>query len=197
LSQGASDAAVPPDIESLVRAHGDSLYRFALSRVRDTPSAEDLVQDTFLAALSGLDRFRGEAHVRTFLIGILKNKIYDHFRRRSREESFELPGDLPHEDEYFTSGGRWKPAFRPGAWSAAEDDPAALYERTEFLEVLRMCLEGLGTRAARIFVLREVESLPGKAVCELMDLSESNVGVILHRTRLQLQQCIGNHWLRK
>ncbi|MCR9142533.1 MAG: sigma-70 family RNA polymerase sigma factor [bacterium] len=197
-SDAVADAPDAPDIESLVHEHGDVLYRFALVRVSSPQHAEDLVQDTFLAALSGISRFRGEAKLRTYLIGILKNKIYDHYRKSSREEALE--GDAIEnlrdgsEASYFTAGGRWRPEYVPHDWSAEANDPAALYERREFLEILRACLEGLAPRAARVFVLREVEEVGGKEVCELLNLSESNVGVILHRTRLQLQQCVGGQW---
>ncbi|MEQ9363173.1 MAG: sigma-70 family RNA polymerase sigma factor [Leptospirales bacterium] len=186
--------AAAPDIESLVREHGDVLYRFALTRVGSPQYAEDLVQDTFLAALKSIDRYRGEAHIRTYLIGILKNKIYDHYRKSSREEAFEAVEAGGVTEAEFFAGGRWRPDCVPRDWLAGENDPAALYERREFLEILRVCLEGLAPRAARVFVLREVESVTGKEVCEMLNLSESNVGVILHRTRLQLQQCIGSQW---
>ncbi len=181
------------DIESLVREHGDVLYRFALTRVSNPQQAEDLVQDTFLAALKSIDRFRGESHIRTYLIGILKNKVYDHYKRASREESYEAV-DASGDEPYFNAAGRWKSEFFPRNWGVDDGDPAELYERREFLEILRACLQGLAPRAARVFVLREVERVTGKDVCEMLELSESNVGVILHRARLQLQQCIGSQW---
>lgn len=192
ISKSEIDAGVP-DIEILVREHGDVLYRFALARVNNPEYAEDLVQDTFLAALKSIEKFRGDAHIRTYLIGILKNKIFDHYKRSNREETYEASEGV-QESDFFTTGGRWKQNCAPHDWLAGDNDPAALYERGEFLEILKACLDGLAPRAARVFVLREVESVGGKEVCEMLNLSESNVGVILHRTRLQLQQCIGSQW---
>ena len=70
-------AATPDD---WVEAHGDYLFNFAIGQLRDASVAEDLVQDTFLAAFKARDRFSGQSSERTWLVGILRHKICDHLR---------------------------------------------------------------------------------------------------------------------
>lgn len=187
------------DIEELVHEHADALYRFALSRLRDEESAEDLVQETFLAAMKSLANFRGESQVRTYLTGILKNKILDHFKKRKREESYAAVEDLEDSERrsrmLFAADGHWNPDTAPRDWSGR--DPAAAAERQAFLEILDQCLKLLNPRMARIFTLRELEHLSNQEICKLLDLTETNVGVILHRARLQLQHCIGRSWIQE
>ena len=71
--------------ETWVNEYGDFLYRFALSRVKDPSVAEDLVQETFLAALRARENFKGRSAGRTWLIAILKHKIVDYIRKKIRE----------------------------------------------------------------------------------------------------------------
>ena len=76
------------DPERWVEEHGDYLFKFALLRLRDATKAEDVVQETFLAALRGANQFAGRSAEKSWLMGMLKNKICDHFRKASRETSF-------------------------------------------------------------------------------------------------------------
>src|SRR5262249_42978535 len=76
-----SAAAPTGDAADWLTAHGDALYRFARLRVGARGPAEDLVQDTFLAAIAARGRFRGRSSTRTWLLGILRRKIADHYRR--------------------------------------------------------------------------------------------------------------------
>src|SRR6266446_5953784 len=79
IERGAA-AIAPTDPERWVDEHGDVLYRYALERVRKPDVAQDLVQETFLAAVRTIDRFRGGSTVRSWLCGILKHKICDYYR---------------------------------------------------------------------------------------------------------------------
>jgi RNA polymerase sigma-70 factor (ECF subfamily) len=84
-----------PDPGEWVERYGDALYRYALARLRRPQEAEEAVQDTLLAALKGRGQFQGQSHPRTWLIGILKRKIADLFRRAARSG----PGDDPEGDD--------------------------------------------------------------------------------------------------
>ena len=74
-----------PDPGKWLDDHGDYLFKYASFRLRDDTAAEDAVQETFLAALKAYERFEGRGSERTWLVGILKHKIIDHFRKASRE----------------------------------------------------------------------------------------------------------------
>jgi RNA polymerase sigma-70 factor (ECF subfamily) len=168
--------------------HGDALYRYALLRARDTHVAEDLVQETLLAALSSSSNFAGRSAERTWLIGILKHKIVDHLRAAIRHQPLtelqsEAGPDIFHKD------GNWK--VRVSKW---ECDPHTTVENVEFQKVLASCLSKLPARIAHVFWLREAESLSSNEICKELEISATNVWTMLHRARLGLQRCLSVNW---
>ncbi len=177
--------------EDWLQAHGDALYRYALARVRDRTLAEDLVQETLLAALRGRSGFAGRAAERTWLIAILKNKVIDHFRKHAREQSLDALED-PDEliEAQFEVDGHWRSP--PGAWS----NPVAAFENEEFWGRFAECLEGLPERQARAFSLCELDGLAGEEACKVLGVSATNLWVLLHRARLRLRQCLEIRWFQ-
>lgn len=183
---------VTPSIDPAqwVEQHGDALFRFALLRVRDPHIAEELVQETFVAALQAQEQFAGRASERTWLIGILKHKIIDHFRRTARERLHDDPEfNGAAEEDYFDSRGRWR--IRPGHWAFSPDD---VLERKEFWRILRTCLEHLPERLRQAFVLREIDGTESREICKLLEISSTNFWVMMHRARSQLRRCLEIHW---
>ncbi len=175
-----------------VDEHGDCLYRYALVRVRTPEAAEDLVQDTLLAAVRTQDRFAGRSSERSWLVGILKHKIVDYHRKLGRETTFT---DLEFlQDEYahkFVAGGWWNHDRGPHAWKPRAD---AVVHQAEFWQTMRDCLGKLPSRVAAVFTLREMEEVPGKEICATLNLSEDNLWVMLHRARMALRECLEIHW---
>lgn len=181
-----------PRPEAWVEVHGDVLFRYAAARVRDDAAAEDLVQETLLAALEAREGFRGDSSERTWLIGILRHKIVDHLRRMARDPLVAGEGlDAPGEgiESMFKQDGTW--ARPPGAWGA---DPAALAEREEFWAVLRACLKALPNRLGQVFALRMMDAADPQEVCKALDVSATNLWVMLHRARARLRACLETHW---
>src|ERR1700751_1501769 len=123
-SEGAKPAAaIGAEPERWVEEHGDCLYRYALLRVRRPEIAEDLVQETFFAAVRTLGNFRGKSSERSWLCGILKNKIWDHFRKLGRETSFTDLEFLSDEfSEKFVSLGFWNHELGPHEWKSEPDE---------------------------------------------------------------------------
>ena len=184
------------DPESWVDLYGDLLYRFALSRVQDPSIAEDLVQETFLAALKSRANFQGRSSARTWLIAILKHKIVDHIRKRVREPASDKVESLsdalandPAEGNFKDDGG-W--LNRPAKWDV---DPMKIYEQKEFLAILYHCLAVLPERQADAFTMRELDGLSTEEICKALNISATNSWVILYRARMWLRQCIENNWL--
>lgn len=178
--------------EIWVDLYGDSLYRYALTRVNDPSAAEDLVQETFLAALSARSHFQGRSSEKTWLIGILKHKIVDHYRRSIREQPLASDEMERREtDAMFNETGQWKE--RPGRWSL---NPSRVFEQREFLSVLEGCLSLLPARTAEAFVLREMEGLTTKEICNTLKVSATNCWVMLYRARMQLRRCIEERWFK-
>jgi RNA polymerase sigma-70 factor (TIGR02943 family) len=178
------------DPESWVDRYGDYLYAFTLSRLVDRTTAEDLVQETFVSALHTMKNFKGRSSERTWLTSILKHKILDHFRKKQREKS---PHDLgvPQDNvqHFFDEKGHWKEG--PGKW---DTNPKKLLEQKEFLRILQSCLEGLSSRVATTFVLREIDGLNTDEICKVLNISATNCWVILHRARMLLRRCLELNW---
>jgi RNA polymerase sigma-70 factor (ECF subfamily) len=173
-----------------------ALLRYASLQVREPAVAEDLVQNTLVAALQALDSFRGDASPATWLIGILKRQIIDHYRRTSREAPLpvsgagdDAEGDADLLDRLFASDGHW--ATAPVAWS----DPEGSLRQEDFLAVLEACLKGLAGQAGRVFALREILELEPEEICKDLGLSRSNYWVLMHRARLRLRQCVERGWM--
>ncbi len=166
--------------------YGDILYRFALGRVRNPQTAEDLVQDTFLAAMKGSESFSGRAKESTWLIGILKHKIIDHFRKHNRmflTEDLELKEQDPQT--FLDRKGNW--TLGQSAWIT---QPEKAYELKEFWKHLNACLGKLSERHRQVYVLRELQDQDAEEICEALEISPSNLWVTLHRARLQLKECL-------
>ncbi len=176
-----------------VERYGDYLFRYAMLRLRDRSVAEDLVQETFLAALSSRGTYEGRSSESTWLVGILKNKIADHFRRQYREAP-PADGDPESrvEEGLFDASGHW--ASGPSDWRA---NPADLFRQKEFLDRLSECLSDLSPKHANAFTLREIEGLGTREICKLLDVSETNLWVILHRARMVLRRCLEIRWFSK
>lgn len=190
IGQRQRGTGVETNAEKWVEEHGDYLFRYALSRLRQSEAAEDVVQETFLAALRARERFAGASSERTWLTGILKRKIVDHLRRQSREQptgDFDAEGEWT--DKLFDERGNWK--TKPKKWSA---DPSLPLENQEFWTVLSRCLSKLPQRLASAFTLRTIDGLDSQDVCKVLDVSANNLWVMLHRARLALARCLEINW---
>ncbi len=184
------------DPQEWVDRHGDYLFRYALIRVRNEAVAEDLVQDTLLAALRARNRYDGQQTERAWLTGILKHKVVDHFRQLARERAVSQDELWPEELEgRFDDLGLWKhgPELGPADWGA---DAAALMERREFMAALKECLARLPPRCADAFVLREMEGVDSGAIQQSLGVTPANFWVLLRRARMQLRLCLEQNCLR-
>lgn len=182
-----------------VDEHGDYLFRYAMMRVRDEGTAEDLVQDTLLAAIQSLSSYGGKSTERTWLTGILKHKIIDHFRKYSREVPLDpADTDLSEFDLLFERQdefkNHWHDTLSPRIWNRS---PEAALQENEFFGVLQTCISKLPERVAGVFTLREMNGLEAPEICEILSLSASNFWVMMHRARMSLRRCIEINWFIK
>jgi RNA polymerase sigma-70 factor, ECF subfamily len=199
--ESPADAKPAPDLsdpERWVDEHGDYLFKYALSRLRDPLKAEDAVQETFLAALKGRKGFAGRSAEKSWLVGILKNKVYDHFRKASRETSFaelEFYGD-EEGDRFVNEGlgkGGWIHELGPQEWPKAGES----LDNELFWKAYRDCSGKLPTNVAAVFNLRELDGMESREICTLLNISESNLWVMLHRARMALRRCLEANWFTK
>jgi RNA polymerase sigma-70 factor (ECF subfamily) len=175
------------DPATWVDAYGDRLFRYALSRIRDERAAEDLIQETLLAAFKSRDKFRGDSAELTWMTGILRNKIFEHLRRQSREVPLGPDEEEDREALLFEGGGHWKAEVAPRDWGA---DPHRKAESAEFAAALRGCLDALTPNVARAFILREMEGVEHLACAEAMGVPPGRLAVLLYRARMRLRRCL-------
>lgn len=169
----------PETLSEAVREHARPLYRAARGMGFREEEAEDLVQDIFATFLETLDRFEGLSQVRTWLFGILHHKVFERRRERYREERND-PIDEVFESRFDTRGN----------WVRPPDDLHGLMESQQIGEAIAGCLEGLPAAQREVFVLREVQGFETPEICKILGLTVTNMGVMMHRARNRLRECI-------
>jgi RNA polymerase sigma-70 factor, ECF subfamily len=173
-----------------LEAHGSYLFNLAVGQVRNETAAEDLVQETFLAALKARDRFRGQSSDRTWLVGILRHKIYDHLRRVCRRRLVHTDNSSSRPDQEV-----WDESVLWVHEVAAEClEPSRRMELAEFHQALETALGKLPPRIAQVFQLYAVEERSNHEVCNRLGISENNLWVMLHRARKQLRVELADWW---
>jgi RNA polymerase sigma-70 factor (ECF subfamily) len=187
------------DPAAWVDEHGDYLFRYALVRLRNSARAEDAVQETLLSAFQNLNSYSGRSTERTWLTGIIKHKIVDQFRRSSREVPLDpSETDLSEFDPLFERTDEfkdhWHDTLSPRIWGRSPEDAVT---RSEFFSVLQECMSKLPERIANAFNLREMDELETDEICDILEISESNFWVMMHRARMSLRRCIEINWFMK
>ena len=170
--------------------HGDYLYRFALARLRDPHQAEDVVQETLMAALKA-DNFNEQSSVRTWLTGILKHKIIDLIRKSSREvvASDMMSEEDANMDDFFDKAGHW--VDKPQSWHM----PESALEQQQFFKVLQSCLDKIPNKLATLFMLRDVHETDNEEICKELNITSTNAWVMLYRARMGIRKCLEINWI--
>ncbi|MBZ0255630.1 sigma-70 family RNA polymerase sigma factor [bacterium] len=187
--------STPINPQTWAEEYGDVLYHYALRMLKNPDQAEDAVQETFIAAIRAKNSFKGRSTVRTWLIGILRNKIHDMMRKKYREnEVLDPSSDL--ENTYPTSNwfdyfNHWKNP--PASWK----NPSASLNEKEFWITLQNCIQNLPEPMADAFTQRIFEDAKSEEICKIMNISSTHLGVLIHRARLRLRQCLEVNWFKK
>jgi len=186
--------SVLSDPETWVDAHGNYLFRYAMMRLRDKDLAENMVQETFLAALKGKKSFSGRSSERTWMIGILKHKIIDHYRKDFRERPVTDLQTLQADEEQTVDqfyDALENPRKYPKDWMP---DQEAVLNSKEFWSVLHGCMGKLPKTTSAAFAMRELDDMDTPEICKELGISSTNLWVMLHRARLQLRECLERNW---
>lgn len=174
--------------------HRRYLMRYATAKLRSEQAADELVQETLLAAVESAASFGGKSSVRTWLTAILKHKIIDMQRREARSPIVDVAAhldedtDLEDLDALFVPDGHWRDEMP--AWGQPEQS----FENQKFWEAFEHCLDGLPAKTARAFFLREIHGMETDEICQELDISSSNCWVMLYRARLGLRECLQVNW---
>ncbi len=173
--------------------HADYLYAFAMERINDPETARDLVQETFLAALEGIEGFEKKCTEKTWLTAILKNKIFDIYRKKSiifsnsiMENSKDI---LPHF--FQQESGHWKLNKRPYELAINDKDTVG-YKELE--DILQKCIKKLPGFWQHVFSMKFVEEKKAANICAALKITSANYWVIIHRVKISLRDCLQRHW---
>lgn len=171
-----------------VKNYADFLFNYGITRVSDPIVVEDLVQDTFLAAVKSSKNFKGEASEKTWITSIFKRKIVDHYRKmNSKKGRFETP--------MYKLGEERREVLEATA-SVSVDFSDKEIEQTELGTILDSCIADLRGNQYKVFVMKTIQGMDTEEICNELDLSPSNVWVLLHRARVQLKECVNKKWYK-
>lgn len=169
--------------------YADYLFNYAVVRVNDIDIAKDLVQDTFFAGLKSAKNFQGKSTERTWLVSILKRKVIDHYRKINSKK-----GQAEVRMNFYTDGeneGNWIEERVPQNWdNQSEKD----IENRELKSQLELCINGLPEKYALVFRMKTIQEFETEEICKELDITSSNLWVIIHRARTQLRKCMEDNW---
>jgi len=171
---------------ALVGRDAGSLLRVARGLVRDPAAAEELVQETWLALLTGLDGFEGRSSLRTWLFQVLVNKARTRLARDGRVVPFsaiEAPGGDTVEPGRFDADDAWNDA--PSTWS--DENPERIALGAETRAAIEACIAELPEAQRAVITLRDIEELDAAEICNLLCISVTNQRVLLHRARAKVR----------
>ena len=171
-----------------ITLHADYMYNYTITRVNNQELAKDLVQETFLSSLKAMKNFKGQASERTWLISILKRKIIDQYRKKNSQK-----GKAEVRMSFYEDGenkGKWIEERVPSTWK----DVDATIENKELKSALDHCIDNLPEKHRLVFVLKTVQNYETEAICNELNITSSNLWVIIHRARVQLRECMESNW---
>lgn len=181
-------------IKSWVENFSDKLYSWALYKTSDKEIAEDLVQETFLAACESFEKFEGKSEPKTWLFTILNHKIADHFRKVYRRQEINKEETSNFFNNFFNENDDWIKKERPQVWG---NDDVHLLDNIEFVGVLQSCLTELPDAWYSAIQLKFLEQKKGEDICQELQISSTNFWQILHRAKIQLRKCLQIKWFKK
>ena len=181
--------------QSWVDNYGDYLFSYSIIRLSDPDMAADVVQETFLSALKAKDNFKGNSTEKTWLTSILKRKIIDIYRKRNTLKETSMQDSINDENFFNYEGpikGHWKEENGPHSNSLM---PEGEVENSELREILEKCISKLPEKLSSVFIMKMVDESSSEEICKELDITPSNVWVMMHRARLKLRNCIEINWV--
>lgn len=170
--------------------YGNDMFRYAVKRLHNTEQAEDVIQETLLAALQSHASYAGQSSEKTWLIGILKHKIVDFIRKQVREltvDDIQSLSDVNRDNEIntlFDARGHW--IQPPQDWA----NPDKMLHNHDFIAAFKQCLDRLKPTHAQVFSLKELDGMPIEDICNELAITTTNCSVMLYRARMGLRRCL-------
>lgn len=176
------------DSAKWIDLYSDYLFNYTLARVNDKDMAEDLVQETFLAGLKSMKNFKGEASERTWLISILKRKIIDYYRKTNSNKG-KAEVRMSYNDN--ETEGDWLEERVADPFDKTAED---LMQNSELGDAILDCLSKLPEKQAEVFRMKTIEGYETEVICKELNITASNLWVIIHRARTAMASCLEKNW---
>ena len=182
--------------DELVNQQHGTLIRMAMGYVADREVAEEVVQDTWMAVIGSLNRFEGRSSLRTWVCGILIHKAKDRGVREKRHttfsafESYDDDNEEAVDPSRFQQSGEWAGhwAFPPQPWD--DQTPEKLLASQQAVNAMQRAIEALPATLKEVLILRDIEGVEAKEVCEMLKITETNLYVRLHRARERVRAAV-------
>ncbi|WP_411768679.1 sigma-70 family RNA polymerase sigma factor [Winogradskyella sp. A3E31] len=179
------------DPNNWVSLYSDYLFNYTITRVNNREIAQDLISETFLAGLKSMANFKGEASERTWLISILKRKIIDHYRKKNSKKG-KAEVRMSYNSDAETEGDWLEERVADPFDKTAEDT----MENSELGEAIFSCLSKLPEKQAEVFKMKTILGYETETICNELNITASNLWVIIHRARTALAECMEENWLK-
>lgn len=180
--------------ENWVNDFSDELYSWAFYKTTSKETAEDLVQETFLAAYHKIDSFEGKSQPKTWLFSILNNKVIDYYRKSAKttKQTFSLTENSGYElsDAVFTETGCWENYDVNPIW----DQEVHLLDNSEFNIVMQECMQELPKKWKTALTSKYLSDKNTEAICQELEITTSNYWQIVHRAKLLVKKCLEINW---
>ncbi len=177
------------DPNTWIDKYADYLFNYAVTRVNNSDIAKDLVQETFFAGLKSAKNFEGKAAERTWLVAILKRKVIDYYRKiNSNKGKAEVRMNF-HQDG--DNEGNWLEERVPQTW---DNDADKKIESEELKSAIDQCIDHLPEKYAMVFRMKTIQEFETEEICKELNITASNLWVIIHRARTQLRRCMEDNW---
>lgn len=171
----------PQALELVIRKYTRHLYKACLGLGFKDFEAEDIVQSVWMTFFDVIEKFEARSRIRTFLFGILYNKASEHRRSSQRADPTDSIEDII--DSHFDQNGHWLISHSP-------QSPDRFLESSQTMTIISKCIDYLPLNQKMAFILKEVEDEVTEQICEILNVTSSNLGVLLFRARNQLRECI-------
>lgn len=176
------------DPNKWVSLYSDYLFNYTITRVNDREISKDLVQETFFAGLKSMANFKGQASERTWLISILKRKIIDHYRKiNSKKGKAEVKVNFNTEEDE----GDWLEERVADPYDKTAEDTI---ENEELAMAIQKCMSKLSPKQVQVFKMKTIEGMDTETICNELNITASNLWVIIHRARTAMAECLENNW---
>lgn len=181
--------------EKWVNDFSDELFSWAFYKTSSKETAEDLVQETFLAAYHKIESFEGKSQPKTWLFSILNNKVIDYYRKSAKttKNTFSLTENSGYElsDAFFTQTGCWENNDINPIW----DQEVHLLDNSEFNLVMQECMQELPKKWRIALTSKYLSDQKSDVICQELEITLSNYWQIVHRAKLLVKKCLEVNWV--